>query len=239
MIKKLIPLILIILTSTASYADTEEKSLISVNGEATIYTEPDEVAINMTVEVNDKDLKEAQSKNDEITNKVLRIAKNKLRIEDKYIQTNYINVSPVYNYNMCGQQRCATPQLTHFSTKKGISIRLKDASQLQGLIEDSVEAGVTRIDSVSFISSKEENLQKQAYAKAAKDARSNAENIASALGVSVGSPHRINVSYSRPKVQSGGIVAMALKTENSNNETISLGQIIIEANVSVDFEIER
>lgn len=231
-----------ILMSVNANADDNNNEVISVTGEAEVYAIPDEIKVSLTVEVNDKDLAAAQSKNDEITAQVLRLAGRILNIEDKFIQTNYINVRPVYDYPMCGSKRCVQPVFTHFETRKGILITLKDTSLLQKLLEKSLEAGVTRVDGIEFTSSKMDDLNKQARVLAAKNAKQNADEVAAALGVSAGKPKRISVNssgiirnYNR---SNGGIALMAKSMEAASDNTIEPGQITVSAQVSVDFDID-
>lgn len=228
------------LSSTPAFADEEDKNLISVTGESKIYVEPDEVNVSMTVEIRGKNLEEAQRQNDEITDKILRLATTKLSIEEKDIQTNFINVRPVYEYPMCGNQQCPTPQFSYFETQKGILIVVKDTSKLQELLTRAIEAGVTRIDSVQFSSSKFEQLRDKAQVDASLDAKRKAGEIANALGVTLGHPHRIDVQqYSSfspyPKMEM--MATRSLAMDGSSAQTIALGQLLITANVNASFEI--
>ncbi len=238
MLARILFIILICIGNLALAQNAPEKSLISVTGESEIYVKPDEVSIQMTVEVNDKDLAIAQTKNDEITGKVLKLLKDRLKIDEKFVQTNYINVNPVYQYDNCGTARCQAPTFSHFSTRKGIDVKLKDATLLQKLLQGAIDSGVTNIDNVSFTSSETDKMKNLAYTQAAKNAKQNADTIATALGVTVGAPHRISVNYSSPTPRAQPML-MAKMVADSSPETISLGQIIIKAAVAVDFEITK
>ena len=232
-------------------ADTADESIISVTGEAEIFTVPDEINISMTVEVNGKDLSVAQDENDAITNRLIKIAKKDLKIEDKYIQTNYINVRPVYHRqsprhqisSVCEGEKCGGPAFSHFETKKGFLITLKDVSLLQDLLEKALEAGVTRIDNVQFVSSKTDELKKEARILAAKNAKENASEVAEALGVKLGDPKRIHVNQSnivnfRNDMYAGSRAMMASMESVSSKKTVSIGQVSVKSMVRVDFEIE-
>ena len=232
--------------------DGEDFNLISVTGKAEVQVVPDEVHVSFSIQKNDKSLKEAQKKNDEVADKLLRIMKNKLEIDEKYIQTNFINVNPVYTYVRCNhnqkfvpsvEQNCNTQVFSHFETKKGIAVILKDTDKLEKLLEEAVDAGVTNINNVSFQSSKYDELLKKAQLMAAKDAKSNAEAIANALDVEVGEPYRINVNshnqYPTPQPPHMRMVAMSsMESDASGGGTISLGRLTITANVSAQFVIE-
>lgn len=240
--KSLFTLFFILIASNSFAQQTIEKSLISVNGKSEMYVKPDEVTVRLAVEVNDKDINLAQTKNDEITNKVIKFTRDQLKVDEKFIKTNYINVTPVYEYRTCktGDTSCQNRVFTHFTSQKGIEIKLSDTTLLQKLIQGALEAGVTNIDGIEFTSSETDKIKYLAYAEAAKDARKNADNITSALGVKTGAPHRINVSYyyppQRPQPMMMAKAAYA-DSAPAAPESISVGQIEIRAEVSVDFEI--
>lgn len=235
---KVITLILIsTLTAIPAFAgDHSDKSLISVTGEARLLVKPDEVHVAMTVDTSSKNLKKAQQQNDEISAKLLRVATTKLRIDESNIQTNFVNIRPIYEYNNCGQKRCSTSTLTRYENKKSFLIKLTNIDSLQDLLEEAVEIGVTRVDSIKFASSKEDILKQKVQIEAATNARSQAQKVATALGVGVGSPHRINFHTSAPIQKRGGIMAMSALESSS---TISPGQLTISANVNIDFEIVK
>ena len=237
-------------SSALASSDEEQHNLISVNGKAEVQVVPDEVHVSFTVQKNDKSLKVAQKQNDEVVNKILGVMKNKLSIDEKHIQTNFINVNPVYTYVRCNNKQkyvppaehnCNTQVFSHFETKKGIAVKLKDTDKLQKLLEEAVDAGVTNINNVSFQSSKFEELQKKAQVMAAKDAKKNAEAIANALDVDIGEPYRINVgsyhSSPSPRYHSN-MKMMAMEADSSGGGTISLGQLTITANVSAQFIVD-
>ncbi|PIR39020.1 MAG: hypothetical protein COV35_04910 [Alphaproteobacteria bacterium CG11_big_fil_rev_8_21_14_0_20_39_49] len=235
-----------------AYADSdgEDYNLISVSGKAEVQVVPDEIHVSFTIKKNDKSLKEAQKQNDDVADKLLRAMKNKLQIEEKNIQTNFINVNPVYTYVRCNNndrfvpsdnQNCNTQVFSHFETQKGIAVKLKETDKLEKLLEEAIDAGVTNINSVNFASSKFDELQKKAQLMAAKDAKKNAEDIAESLGVSIDKPYRINASsYNAPVPPQPNMrmMAMAMESADASASTIALGELTITANVNAQFIID-
>lgn len=241
---KLSLFIIFAMAASFSLAGEQSASLISVTGEAELFVEPDEITVSLTVEVQGKDLKSVQTKNDDITAKVLRVAIDKLRIDKKYVQTNHISIHPVYGCSdaKLNNRRCQTQELQYYKTQKGIKIKLKDAELLQKLLDKSVEAGVARINSISFSYSDEDTLKRKARVVAAADAKEKAEDVAQVLGVEVGGPHTIRINHigsSSANLYKGArFMAMEAAGSEASN-TIELGQISIKAQVSVDFEIDK
>jgi uncharacterized protein YggE len=248
-LKNFLAIVLFFAMSTTAIADEhDDKNLITVTGKAELQAVPDEVHVSFTIQKNDKTLKVAQDKNDEIASKILRVMKNRLGIEEKNIQTNFINVNPVYTYVRCNNNQvrssndnCNKQVFSHFETKKGIAVKLKDTDKLEELLQEAIDAGVTHINNVQFVSSKYEELLKKAQLIATKDAQKNAEAIADVLGVAVGKPYRINVSYyNQPPTPRHDMRAMAMSSvaESSGGSSISLGELNIKANVNAQFAID-
>lgn len=221
-----------------------DKNLISVSGEAEIAVVPDQVLVSFSIEKSDKNIKEAQRQNDEVADKILKIMKGNLGIDEKDIQTSYITVNPVYSYPQCITSPCPAPEFAHFETKKGISVKLKETNKLQNLLQEAIDAGVTNIQNIQFASSKFDELQDQAQILAAKDAKERAIAIAESIGVSIGKPYRINVNQSfnpspRPEMAYKSEMRSSMSADASfSGETISVGQLMVKSTVYAEFIIE-
>jgi uncharacterized protein YggE len=93
------------------------------------------------------------------------------------LQTAGISLNPIYNYQN-NQQK-----LTGYNATNSLSFRLPVA-QAGAVIDAAVQAGATRIDSVSSIASEEAiaKAQAQSLQLATKDAQRQAQAVLSALG---------------------------------------------------------
>jgi uncharacterized protein YggE len=238
-IRNFVLLLAVITLNNQAYAkdNNDNPRLISVNGEAKMNVVPDIVEVSLTVEITDKNLNVAQKKNDEIAAKVLQLAKS-LSIEDKNVQTNYVNIQPMYDYSSISSKP-AKPTLTGFQTQKGIQIKLTEINKLQELLEKSVEAGVTRVDGINFTSSKIDEIKNEVQIAAAKNALKKARDIATAVGAKVDKPYRISVGYSAPIPMRGNMPMMAKAVmSESADSTIAPGEVTITATVNADFEMD-
>jgi uncharacterized protein YggE len=229
--------------SNALAEPNNDKNLISVSGEAEIAVVPDEVLVSFSIEKNHKNIKEAQRQNDEVADKILKIMKDKLAIDEKDIQTSYITVNPVYSYPQCITAPCPAPEFAHFETKKGISVKLKDTDKLQVLLQEAIDAGVTNINNIQFASSKFDELQDQAQVLATKNAKKRAVAIAESIGASIGKPYRINVTQSfnpspRPEMAMMNKSMAMGDTASFGGKTIAVGQLMIRSNVYAEFIIQ-
>lgn len=244
LIKSLVCAVVICFAGVAMSNDHEkDNNILSVNGSAEMSVVPNEVHVSLMIQKDAISLADAQQQNDEVANRILRVMENSLRIDKKNIQTEFINVRPVYEYPQCGNRRCSKPEFSRFETKKGIFVKLKDIDKLQELLEKAIESGVTHIQSVKFATSNFERLQDQVQVLAAVDAKNRANRIANALGIEVGAPHRINVNQSynhAPVHKYSRSMAMMESADSAGGSpnTISVGQITVKANISAQFLIK-
>src|SRR5208282_5170374 len=96
MIIKLLPtLALLALPLTPAFSQTPQ---ISVSGSAEVKVAPDEVRLSVGVETRDADLNIAKSQHDERIASALKFLKAS-GVPDKDVQTDFISVSPEYDYN--------------------------------------------------------------------------------------------------------------------------------------------
>jgi uncharacterized protein YggE len=111
-------------------------------------------------------------------NSIIAALKN-LGIADEDIQTSMISVSPVYDYNS------SSPHITGYQVSNVVSVHVKDISKVADVIDDSVAAGANTVNGVSFDVADRSGVENQARDAAVKDARSHADALASAAGVTI------------------------------------------------------
>src|SRR5258707_10544849 len=90
---KFLLLVLVFLTATFSVAAQTPQSTVDVQGSAEVKVVPDEVLILFGAETSDPDLKVAKSQNDERVRNLLALTRE-LKIDPKYVQTDFINIEP-------------------------------------------------------------------------------------------------------------------------------------------------
>ena len=123
--------------------------------------------------------KTAQSVQQEVANRSAAVVALLKGRSVQNLKTTGINLSPQYSYNN-GKQT-----LTGYQASNIVSFRVP--TEQAGLIIDAaVQAGASRIDSVSFTASEQaiSDAQKLALRKAAKSAQDQAASVLSALGLS-------------------------------------------------------
>ncbi len=230
--KKLI-IALLTFSSFTAMAQEQKNNLaqVCVSGEGKIKTRPDQVLINIAIETKGAIASQVKRDNDIAVEKVLQfIRKMKIPTEDVMTQ----NVSLYSNYDYEKKKH-------NFVATQAISIQLKDLSQYAELSAGLVDAGVNRIDNVEFKSSKLKSLQSEARKMAIKDARGKADDYVSALGQKIGKAILVNdnsqANYPMPMYKNMMQTSMGA-ADQTQAETLAIGEIEIIANVSVCFALD-
>jgi hypothetical protein len=117
---------------------------------------------------------------------------------------------------------------------------LKDLSKYEELMIGLVNAGVNQIDKVAFKSSKIKELETEARKLAIQDAKKKANDYVSVLaGQKVGKALTITDNSNGYNPQPQVFSSMSMKMEdNSNQETLAVGEMDVQINVSVTFALE-
>ena len=217
---------------------------ISVTGDATVKVVPDEIILTLGVETRHKELTEAKSENDKRVRRVIALAKS-YGVDPKYIQTDFINISPEYEYINYDIDR-----IVGYRVGKTIVITLKDIDKFDGLYSDVLELGANYVHGIEFRTSELRKYRDQARALAIKAAEEKATALAAELGRSIGNPTHINEnhsgwwsSYGRwwgsrwGGMMSQNVVQNAGLEGYTTEGGVAPGQIEVNASVSVTFEL--
>ena len=239
---KFLLLVLAIFTATVSVAAQNLQSTIEVQGSAEVKVVPDEVFILFGVETSDPDLKVAKSQNDERVKTLLALTKE-LKIDPRYVQTDFINIEP-WEHDL-GNQRVRT----EYRIRKNIAVTLRDVAKFEELLSRALEGGVNHVHGIQFRTTELRKYRDQAREMALQAAEEKATLLAGKLRRQVGPAIRIS-EYSGGWYspyswwgQSYGSNAMAQNSSqaggsSSSDGTMALGQITVTANVSVSFSLQ-
>lgn len=222
---------------------TEDKRILSVNGEYIMSIDPDKFVANVIVETQAKTAEESQRQNAQIASKVEKA----VGFNHKLTTTSY-TIEPVYEWQSCGERNyvaavpCIEKQiLAGYKTVHIYKFDTSDLAKAGTGLDDLVAAGATRIESIRFEISRElqDQLNLQLLEKASENAKVKAQSIAKGFGVTLGQPLTINEDYYyRPVYYDYAYSAgSAEKMDSYVPTTITAGQIDLSAKVSVTYEI--
>lgn len=218
--------VLFSLISTMAIAQNQTPT-VEVVGEGIVYATPDMVNISISIEKEGLDLKNLRQKNGEAVAQVLQLLSKELPMEN--FQTSYVSLYKD-DYN----------KLNKYCVVQNINIKLEDISKYDNLMNAIFDAGVNRIDGISFGVKNKEKLLQEARVAAIDDARKKAllyavsldQNIGKAIQIKEVNSHFNDIQpVERMSKMSLGSPA------NGNDNTLAVGKIAIEAQVNVAFEL--
>ena len=218
--------VLFSLISTMAIAQNQTPT-VEVVGEGIVYATPDMVNISISIEKEGLDLKNLRQKNGEAVAQVLQLLSKELPMEN--FQTSYVSLYKD-DYN----------KLNKYRVVQNINIKLEDISKYDNLMNAISDAGVNRIDGISFGVKNKEKLLQEARVAAIDDARKKAllyavsldQNIGKAIQIKEVNSHFNDIQpVERMSKMSLGSPA------NGNDNTLAVGKIAIEAQVNVAFEL--
>ena len=160
-------------------SETNVADTISMGGYAEQKVTPDTASLSIGAVVQSETSKQATSENAAIMSAVIEELKA-LGLEDNEIQTSYVSVYPVYNYD--GERT-----ITGYSASNSVQVTTTNLDILSEAIDRSAVAGANQIGSISFSVSNDmqKQLREDLMDEAVADASSKANALASSLGVKV------------------------------------------------------
>jgi len=228
--KKIILLLTSILSVLTMQAqETKPFPQINVNGTSEIKIVPNYAIITIGVDTKNDKAEVAKTENDVVMAKMLKTIK-KFKIEDKHYQTQRINLFKNRDYEK---------KKDYYQANQTVKIELYDLDKYDNLVNALITDGANSLQGVEYKSTETEKYQSELRKKAVLDAKKKAEDFASALHQNVGKP--IVISDNSQQVYMPRTYAMKANMEmadgNSIDPTIAIGEIVLNANVSISFEL--
>ena len=216
--------VLFSLISTMAIAQNQTPT-VEVVGEGIVYATPDMVNISISIEKEGLDLKNLRQKNGEAVAQVLQLLSKELPMEN--FQTSYVSLYKD-DYN----------KLNKYRVVQNINIKLEDISKYDNLMNAIFDAGVNRIDGISFGVKNKEKLLQEARIAAIDDARKKALLYAVSLDQNIGKAIQIKEVISHfNDIQPVERMSKMSLGSTGNDNTLAVGKIAIEAQVNVVFEL--
>jgi len=208
---------------------------VTVSGNGEVSAPPDRAIMTLGVEARGSDQKATQREVEDVVRKFIA-ACDEFGIAKGSVKTAQLNVRPEYNWRK-GNSR----ELIGYYVHRSLEIKLDDISKLGLVMEEATNLGVNQVQSPTLESSRKDDLLREALAKAATNARLNAETVATTLDAKVGKVRNIsttNVSFRPPP----GPRMMAMESRSasvskSGADTFETGEVKYSADVTVEFDL--
>ncbi|WP_114782444.1 SIMPL domain-containing protein [Botryobacter ruber] len=210
--------------------------LISVTGVGEVKVQPNEVVVTLGVEMRDKSLEQVRKQTDAKAAAIISYLK-KQGVDAKDIQTTYMHVQPVYSSPGAEYGR-TTPDF--YMANKTMTFVLKKLNNFDSVIAGLYEAGVNRVENISFKVSDIEKHKAEARKKAVADAKQKANALTSELGVKTGRAYSIseNTYGGGPQPYYGkAMMREAAMDQSGGDPSIAGGEVVVTSNVNISFYI--
>lgn len=224
--------LVLLLTIAVALADSK----ISVTGTGEVRVSADTAIISLGVNVRDKDVLKAQQKVNEII-AAIRTALIEKGVKEENINTDFINIYPLYDYSSDQEQ------LSAYNANSSIAIKVTDMDSVGTLIDVSFATGANTLNGISFSASDTEDAKAEAMKKAVADAKKKAEVLAEASSLKISGIEVITeggvYSYQNNigNVRDAGIVETAEMEEDAAT-VVQAAKLIVNATVSITFTAE-
>lgn len=199
---------------------------ISVSGTGTVTMDPDEVLIYLGVQTQSASVLTAQQENAQKMDKIIKAIKD-AGIAPEDIETTSYSMYPLRDYEKAGQP------ITGYVVSNQLKVTVKETDKAGEIIDDAVAAGVNEVQSVIFTLSdeKRKSVRDEAIEKAMEAARSDADAMAKAAGVTLKGPLQMSTS------DTGIVIPYPMAAvEKGATTPILPGEITVTANVQVIYQ---
>jgi uncharacterized protein YggE len=239
---KIIPLLMILVlvallgsacseTQTESVASsTPPPRVITVSGTGKVYLTPDIATITIGVHTEDESATRAVNSNNAQADKVAEVLKE-MGVEEKDIQTSNFNIFPQQQYDDLGNQTG-----TVYIVDNTVFVTVRDLDLLGEILGTVVEAGANSIFGIQFDVSDKTQAISKARKAAIEDAQVKAEELAQAVGVTLGEVQSINEFGGIPVPVFEGKGGGGLDS-SAAQVPVSLGQLSLTVEVTVNYNI--
>ena len=234
---RLLALALLVPTVTSALAAEAPPRTVSTSGEAVVHVVPDEVVVALGVETFATKLEDAKKANDERATRLVKVIKS-AGVEERHIQTDVLQLEIRY--------RSSHPSegIEGYYARRAYSVTLKEPKKLEALLDAALTSGANQILWISYRTTALRKHRDQARQMAIKAAKEKAVALAAELECTVGAPRTISEGHAGYVGYYGRFNAMAQNTMQvaggeaaEGGEPTPFGQIAVNANVSVTFDL--
>ena len=207
--------------------------LLSVTGSGTVTLTPDVAYLNIGVHTEMPTASAAVAANNTQTQQVID-AIQKSGVEAKDIRTTNFSIYPNVQYDPQTSAKLGTTYVVDNS----VYVTTHEISKLGDLLDATVSAGANSVNSIQFDVADKTAATKQARDAAVKDARTQAEELAAAAGLSLGNVHSVDFYNTVP----GPVISAYGKGGGGGGAEaavpIQSGQLTLTVTVNMSYEIK-
>lgn len=226
---------------TGAYASDNNKQYFTVEADAIVRVKPEKVVLNVGAVTRGKNLIETKKKNSDIIKKAIEYCK-KAGIAEKNIQTDYLNLRPMYkDYDTYE---------TSFYIEQNLCIILEDISKYDAVLTELINLGINQVNDIDFQVNDLKKYRNESRKLAIAAAKERAAFLAQEAGIKLGDIANIT-DQSRswfPFGRFGGnmvsnVSQNMMQSAGSGGgdvpETLALGMVSVKSNIVLTYEIKN
>jgi uncharacterized protein len=212
--------------------DIEQRArVLSVSGAGEVRAQPDRATVTLGILAREPTLAAARAGANRVMTALLALTRD-LAIAAEQVHSTRVAVNPEYSWNEPRRER----RLVGYVVQRQLIVELRDLERLGELLEKGLSAGANLVAEPVLDSSRRADLEREALARAAADARHNAVVLATALDASVGAPRSVaTASAQRPLPLQRMALATAAPAEAP--ESYQSGELTFTATVTASFDL--
>jgi hypothetical protein len=212
----------------------QAQSGISVSGTGSVTVPPDIARIEIGVEITARTVAEARGQAADAMDAVMASLSDN-GVDEADVKTRSFNIYPQYNYR---DERA--PEIVGFMVNNQVTVTIREIDDASTILDEAIEAGgdLVRVSGITFTVDEPDQFLDEARELAVADARSRAETLADAAGVSLGKVRTISESASSFPEQRFFLQEAAFDGAGGAASPISPGEQDLSVNVSVVFEVD-
>ncbi len=218
---------------TQAMEQESEKGTIQVTGQAQIQVPAEQVSISFSVETESESAQEASATNASKMEAVVA-ALRAAGVEGLEIETFGYSLNPEYRYPNPQDRRQQT--ISGYRARNNIRVTVPEVDGAGEILDVGIGAGANRVLSLQFQAGDTREARLEALRQAVRTAREEAEVIAEAMGVSLGSPLEVRggATPGEPRV----LARAAMMEDMAAARTpIEAGNQTVSANVTILYRI--
>jgi uncharacterized protein YggE len=241
MIRLVTPLVTVVALLSAvlavpAYAQSVREGKMRIVGRATVEAVPDYVTVQVGISNRAASPTAALDQNSAVARKIIDFSKG-FGVAERDIQTSSVNLSP--NYKTVRDPNGTTRQEPDgYNASNIVRVKLGDLARLGTYMRQILDQGATNIAGVHFGVTNPEKLSDEARTKAVEDAVRQAQGLAQAAKVKLGSIQEIAYPPRSRFSAMDGAADMPVRAAAKIDVPIEVGTIKTSAEVEITWAIE-
>jgi uncharacterized protein YggE len=171
-------------SSAPAFAETVSLAhTITINGEATLYVDPDHASMTLGVVTNGATVGEALRQNNTKVNAVIAAVRAQ-GVKQNELQTSTFSIQPTHPTDKDG--RFLYDQIAGYEVTNTLTVTVSDLAKVGAILDAASNAGANTSNNVVFEVNNRDELLDKVRVLAMKNAKHKADMLANAVGASVG-----------------------------------------------------